>query len=186
MENRSVTARRAIGARAVAVSAVVVVLVIIVGFELSQSTSQLSTSMTSAASSASTQTTTASSSMSLAYLSTSGGCSAGGKAAPCWGSPAYVFDCLSSAQTQQGCTRLVVTTSPDWNFTVTVRYPFTNQTAPSWANCLWSVPGQVPGQGFGLCTQVSSTSFTVGMPAPPPQHGIPRVNFSRGSRSLWP
>lgn len=152
--NRKVMSRRrAISSTAVALTVVVVVVVVIAGFELLPQSKM----------------TAASSSMSLAYLSTNGGCSAGGKAAPCWGTPAYVFNCLPTARTQPGCTQLVITTSPDWNFTINIRYPFSNQTAPSWANCLWSVPGQVPGQGFGLCTQVNWTAFTVGRPAPAPQ-----------------
>ena len=168
--------RTAIGTTTVALLAVIIALVAVVGFTMISSPSGTQTSTTSStqttttsasqSSGASTVTTTASSSMSFAYLSTYGGCSAGGKAAPCWGSPAYVLNCLSAAKTQQGCTQLVSTTTPNWNFTINLRYPFSNQTAPSWANCLWSMQGGIPGQGFGHCSPVNSTSFTIGEPAP--------------------
>jgi len=168
--------RTAIGATSVAMTVVLIALVLFVGYSVlsspqsvtQTSTTQSTQSTTSASQSSSAATTSASSSTSFAYLSASGGCSAGGKAAPCWGSPAYVFNCLSAAQTQQGCTQLVIATTPNWNFTVNIRYPFSNQTTPSWANCLWSTQ-EVPGQGYGYCSLVNSTSFTIGEPAPPPQ-----------------
>ena len=168
--------RTAIGTTAVALLAVVIALVAVVGFTMisapsgTQTSTTTSTQTTTAASqssgAATTVTTTSSSTTSFAYLSTYGGCSAGGKAAPCWGSPAYVFNCLSAAKTQQGCTQLVSTTTPNWNFTINIRYPFSNQTAPSWANCLWSMQEGIPGQGFGHCSPLNSTSFTIGEPAP--------------------
>jgi hypothetical protein len=169
--------RRAIGATAIAISVVVIALVVVLGFttmspqSVTQTATTTPTQQTSTVASQSNSagtvtTTTADSTTSFAYLSADGGCAAGGKAAPCWGSPAYVFDCLSAAQTQQGCTQLVSTTTPNWNFTINIRYPFSNQTAPSWANCLWSMQGAVPGQGFGHCSPVNSTSFSIGEPAP--------------------
>jgi hypothetical protein len=170
--------RIAVGTTAIALSAVVIVLAVVVGFtvislqsntQTSTTAAGLTTNMTSQSNSASTTTTTASSTASYAYLSDDGGCAAGGKAAPCWGSPPYVFNCLSAAQTQSGCTQLVSTTTPNWNFSINIRYPFSNQTAPSWANCLWSVQAEAPGQGFGHCSVLNSTSFTIGEPAPGPQ-----------------
>jgi len=189
-----VARRAAIGRTAVAVSAVVIALVVVLGFTIlssqsntqtatttsttvvasqSSSTSMTTTVVASQSSSTSMTTTTATTSASsttpLAYLTAGGGCALGGKPAPCWGSPAYVFNCVTEAETQQGCTQLVSTTTPNWNYTINIRYPFSNQTEPSWANCLWSMQGGIPGQGYGYCSLVNSTSFTMGEPAPPPQ-----------------
>lgn len=179
--------RKAIGSMSIAISAVVIGLVVILMLTTispQSATTTASTSMSSSTNAGATTSTTSSgasssnsassetsssSTASLAYLSTGGGCSAGGKAAPCWGGTAYVFECLSAAGTQQGCTQLVSTTTPNWNFTVNIRYPFTNQTMPSWANCLWNVLGAVPGQGYGYCSTVNSTSFIIGQPSAPPQ-----------------
>lgn len=167
----AIAQRGAAGNTVIALFVVVAALVVFLVFSLMPPQSGTPTSSTTSSESTSSagSTTATSSTYVLAYLSTDGGCSAGGMAAPCWGSPAYVFDCLSAAQTQQGCTELVVTTSPNWNYTINIRYPFSNQTEPSWANCLWTLQGQVPGQGYGHCNQVNSTSFTIGEPAPPPQ-----------------
>jgi len=165
--------RAAVGRTAIGLSVVIIALAVVLGFALlsPQSVTQTATTSPSETQSKGSSTTTGSSTASYAYLSAGGGCVAGGEAAPCWGSPAYVFNCLSAAKTGQGCTQLVIGTTPNWNFTVNVRYPFSNQTnsEPSWANCLWSIQGGTPGQGYGYCSLVNSTSFTVGEPAPPPQ-----------------
>jgi hypothetical protein len=123
-----------------------------------------STSTTSTRTVTQTVSTSTSSTASFAYLTANGGCAAGGKAAPCWGGSAYIFNCLSAAETQQGCAQLIITTLPNWNYTINIRYPFSNQSEPSWANCLWSVQGEIPGQGFAYCSPINSTSFTIGEP----------------------
>jgi hypothetical protein len=115
----------------------------------------------------STVTTTVLYTMNFYYLTTASGCAAGGKPAPCWGTGGvHDFNCLSAAETQQGCTQLVQTDSPGWNYTINIRYPFSNQTEPSWANCLWTIQGEIPGQGYAYCSLVNSTAFTVATPAP--------------------
>jgi hypothetical protein len=118
----------------------------------------------------STVTTTVLYTLNFYYLTTSSGCAAGGKPAPCWGTGGiYDFNCLSAAATQQGCTQLVQTDSPGWNYTINIRYPFSNQTEPSWANCLWTIQGEIPGQGYAYCSLINSTSFTIATPAPEPE-----------------
>ncbi|MDA4115620.1 MAG: hypothetical protein OK442_03575 [Thaumarchaeota archaeon] len=176
--------RTAIGSVSIAISAVVIALVVIlmvttISPQSATTSASMSTSTNGGGPASSTSSgarnssnassaTSSSSATSYAYLSAGGGCSADGKAAPCWGGAAYVFNCLSAAGTQQGCTQLVSTTTPDWNFTVNIRYPF-NQTMPSWANCQWDVVGEIPGQGYGYCSAVNSTSFIIGQPSAPPQ-----------------
>lgn len=116
-----------------------------------------------------TVTTTVLSTMSFSYLTASGTvCMAGEAYAPCWGgNDPYVFNCLSTATTQQGCTQQVVdTTPPNGSYMINVRYLFNNQTQPSWSNCLWSIQGEMPGQGYGYCSVVGSNSFIIGEPAP--------------------
>jgi len=71
----------------------------------------------------STVTTTVLYTMTFDYITAASGCAAGGRPAPCWGtSGVYTFDCLSAAETQQGCTQLVQTDSPGWNYTINIRY----------------------------------------------------------------
>jgi hypothetical protein len=103
------------------------------------------------------------------YLSAGGFCSGPGGYEPCWGgTDAYVFDCASSAATPEGCTQIVTSTlAPYPSYTIDIRYPFTNQTTPSWANCLWTVAGVTPGQGYAYCISVNSTSFVIGEQAGP-------------------
>lgn len=159
--------RSAHGAAVAVLSVVAIVLAAALGFTILsyQSAGHNATTVTRTT----TVTSTALSSQSLAYLSYAGGCEAGGEAVPCWGNSPYLFNCLGEAETPQGCTRLVVTTSPGSNFSVNVKYPSMNKTQPSWANCSWSVPGVAGQQGYGYCTLVNATSFTVGKPAPPRQ-----------------
>lgn len=108
-------------------------------------------------------------SSSFDFLSAAGICTQRGGYAPCWGGDAYVFDCASSAATSQGCTQRVTSAkAPYPSYTINIRYPFTNQTEPSWANCLWTVHGITHGQGYAYCISVNSTSFVVG--EQPPAH----------------
>jgi hypothetical protein len=105
---------------------------------------------------------------SLIYLSAACYATGAGGYAPCWGGDAYVFDCTSGAATSQGCTQKVTSTlAPYPSYTINIRYPFTNQTDPLWANCLWTVQGVPEQQGFASCSLVNSTSFIIGIPAPP-------------------
>jgi hypothetical protein len=118
-----------------------------------------------------TATTTVLSTMSFGYLTASGTvCMAGEAYAPCWGgggNAPYVFNCLGDATSQQGCTQQVVdTTPPNGSYVINIRYPFSNQTQPSWSNCLWSIQGEMPGQGYAYCSLVGSNSFIMGEPAP--------------------
>ena len=86
------------------------------------------------------------------------------------------FNCAAAASTLQGCTQKVIyagvpLVSPVPSYVINIRYPFTNQTAPWWANCVWTVQGITPGQGYGYCMSVNSTSFALGEPTPPPVSG---------------
>ncbi|MDV3244077.1 MAG: hypothetical protein LYZ66_02730 [Nitrososphaerales archaeon] len=103
----------------------------------------------------------------LIYLSASGYCSViPGGSVPCWGGDAYVFNCVSEAASPQGCTHQVTSTlAPYPSYVINIRYPFANQTGPSWANCLWTVQGIE--QGYAACVTINSTSFAVGIQAPP-------------------
>jgi hypothetical protein len=107
------------------------------------------------------------------FLSASGICAGSGGYDPCWGGSAYVFDCAGAAATQQGCAQQVVTTlstqlSPLPSYVVNIRFPFYNQSVPSWTNCLWTVAGTSPGQGYAYCALVNSTSdFIMGIQSPP-------------------
>ncbi|MDG6928459.1 MAG: hypothetical protein JRN39_00140 [Nitrososphaerota archaeon] len=101
------------------------------------------------------------------YLTASGICTVGAAYEPCWGSDqAYVFNCAGAAP--EGCTQRVVSTiAPYPSYVVNVKYPFANQTEPSWSNCLWTVEGASPEQGYAVCSPVNSTAFMVGTPGPP-------------------
>lgn len=108
---------------------------------------------------------------SFAYLTVADNatCMAGGQLAPCWGSNnPYTFDCLSAAATPQGCTQQVTNPLANQSYVITVFYPFSNQTEPLWANCWWTVQGEIGEQGYAYCNPVNSTSFIIGIPAPPP------------------
>jgi hypothetical protein len=96
------------------------------------------------------------------FLSVSGNCTG-----PCFGGDAYVFNCASAAATSQGCT--TSTTGPYPSYVMNIKYPFANQTEPSWANCLWTVQGITQGQGYAYCISINSTSFIMGEQAPPHQ-----------------
>jgi hypothetical protein len=104
------------------------------------------------------------------YVTASCFASAPGGNAPCWGSgDPYIFNCTSEAATPQGCTQQVnITLAPYPSYTVNVKYPFANQSGPSWANCLWTVQGIIPGQGYAICIPITSNSFIMGEQGPPP------------------
>ena len=112
----------------------------------------------------------------LEYLTASANCTSSGAPAPCWGSDPFVFQCinlLAGPATQWECAEKVTSTlQPSQTYTMTVTLPLTSQTGePVWANCLWSVPGITPGQGYAYFIPVNSTggsvAFILGQPAPP-------------------
>ena len=116
--------------------------------------------------------------VSLLYLTASGVCWGPGGNEPCWGGDdPYIFNCESTAATPEGCIQQVDTTltpSAVSNYTIDVKYPFSNQTTqewnqlePSFVNCLWTVQGDYPGQGYAHCISITSISFIMGEPAGP-------------------
>jgi len=102
---------------------------------------------------------------------------------PCLGFNAdpVVFNCAAAAASPEGCTLRVNTTGeytpqpsgPNY-FTVTIWYPYVNDTAgyPG-VNCKYIVPS-VPtppgpqGPYYGYCISLNSTAFIVTQRAPPP------------------
>jgi hypothetical protein len=118
---------------------------------------------------------------SFLYLSASSVCGGPGGIAPCWGGDdAYIFTCASAAATPQGCTQQVnstLTSPPLSSYKINIRYPFANQTTQEWnqvgssiVNCLWTVQGDYPGQGYAHCVSIGLTSFIIGVYQP---GGIP-------------
>jgi hypothetical protein len=181
--------KHALGIAAVAVAVIVLAAVVGLAFVLTspQTSSSLSTGTSTntvtttsgtngaGASGISTSTATASSgsnstvSYSLAYLTTYGGCAVGGSVAPCWGGNASTFvqfNCLTTARSPQGCIRQVNVTSPTGSYSITVWNPMTNSTAPTWANCYWTVQSESTEHGWGYCSQENSTSFIMGIQGP--------------------
>lgn len=120
-----------------------------------------------------TQTQIAQNSTAFIYLTASAICTGPGGYAPCWGGDAYVFQCapnlLSGPSTPEQCTQRVTSTlAPYPSYIISVTLPEVNQTdEPSWANCMWTVQGITPGQGYAQCTAINSTSFIMGVQAPP-------------------
>jgi hypothetical protein len=115
-----------------------------------------------------TITQTSFSSVSMMFLSASGYATGPGGFMPVWGGDAYLFDCAGEAATPQGCTHQVTSTlAPYPSYVINIKYPFANQTEPSWANCLWTVQGTTPEQGYAYCVPINSTSFIVGEQSPP-------------------
>jgi len=101
-------------------------------------------------------------------------------------SDAMVFDCIAEAALPSGCTGQISgmpnttpapppingsiapgSTVPVLNNTVTVWYPYSNQTSnePAWANCMFQVGHLQPGSQYGFCLQVNSNAFVVSGPA---------------------
>jgi len=88
---------------------------------------------------------------------------------------AQVFNCISAAATQSGCTTQIysppnygdgVTTS---GFSIIVWYPYVNasQDEPSWANCKYSVLGNTA-PPYGYCVTISPTAFLLTIAGGPP------------------
>lgn len=113
----------------------------------------------------------------LIYLSNAPGCSwsQGNRSgySPCWSyfsTDAISFNCISSAGTPQGCTQQVyVRGTTNESFTVTTWYPFSNSSAPIWANCKYSVPSEPvtpgsSGQAPAYCITTNSMTFIVTQP----------------------
>jgi hypothetical protein len=100
-------------------------------------------------------------------------------------SDAMVFSCTAEAALPSGCTGQISGmpnttpappaingsnrpgTVPVLNNTITVWYPYVNQTSnrPSWANCMFQVGHLQPGSQYGFCFPINSTSFVVSGPA---------------------
>lgn len=73
---------------------------------------------------------------------------------------AFVFNCASTANTLSGCTVRTI------HYTITVWYPYTNQSnEPSWANCKFSIQGDPGSPYFGDCLMVNSTAFVISHPS---------------------
>ncbi len=110
---------------------------------------------------------------SFLFLTASGICTAPGGYAPCWGIEAYVFHCttqnlLAGPYTPQCAQRVTSTVAPYPSYNTTVTFPSARQgNQPPWANCQWNVAGITPGQGYGYCVLLNSSSFIMGEPAPP-------------------
>jgi hypothetical protein len=129
----------------------------------STSTSTLTSTLTQ------TSTTTTTSSLSTVYgfnfITASGNCNGGN--APCWGEPAYVFNCQSSLLSgpDESCSQVVVSDVfpyPVYGISIA---SYRNQSEP-WANCAYKL-------GFAsevgaYCVLLNSTAFILGEPAPPP------------------
>jgi len=77
----------------------------------------------------------------LNYLTDEGYYLPRGGYAPLWGAfDAHLFDCVALASTAQGCTQRVTSSiPPSSSYVINIRYPFTNSTEPSWANCIWTI-----------------------------------------------
>jgi hypothetical protein len=108
------------------------------------------------------------------YLSSEvGSCRGPAGYAPCFGdalSQAEVFNCASAASLPSGCTQRVMSSSnPQVGFQITIWYPYVGHSnESSWANCIYTDSGD-PGQYYAAyCVSISSTSFIVTEPAPPP------------------
>jgi hypothetical protein len=99
---------------------------------------------------------------------------------------ALLFNCLAEAALPSGCTVQISgvpnrvqapppingsinisSTVPVLNNTITVWYPYVDQTgkAPTWANCMFQVGHLDPGSQYGFCISVTSTAFVVSGPA---------------------
>jgi hypothetical protein len=152
------------------IASAIVIAGVLISASLFVAIGQSTKTVTSTTTATSAQTaTTVSLNDSYSYLSASGICSGPGGYGPCWSSGhAYIFDCAGSAATSEGCTQEVTSTlAPFPSYTINIRNPFTNQTVPSWANCLWTVAGTSPSQGYAYCAALNSTSFVIGEQAPP-------------------
>jgi hypothetical protein len=119
----------------------------------------------------STSIVTATSSLLTAYgfqfITGSGICTANGALVPCWGEPAYVFDCPPSLPTEpyESCSQFVVSdVSAYASYGISVT-SYSNQSE-QWANCAYQA-GFAAEQG-AYCVPLNSTAFILGEPAPPP------------------
>jgi len=100
---------------------------------------------------------------------------------------AMVFNCLAEAAQPSGCTGQIsgipgttipapppingsltaqTPSEPVLNNTITVWYPYVNQTGKesSWANCMFQTQHQAIGPQYGFCIPLNSTSFVVSGP----------------------
>lgn len=141
------------------------------------STSTSTIASTNTLTSTLTQTTTVTSttlSSSVPYgfdfITASGNCDGGN--APCWGQPAYVFNCAPSLFTKangefvtESCSQVVVSDVfpyPVYGISIT---SYSNQSEP-WANCAYQVG--LASEVGAYCVLLNSTAFILGEPATPP------------------
>jgi hypothetical protein len=136
----------------------------------STSTNTLTSTLTQTTTSTATSTMTATSPVTTAYgfqfITGSGICTANGTLVPCWGEPAYVFDCPPSLPTEpyESCSQFVVSdVSAYASYGISVT-SYSNQSEP-WANCAYQA-GFATEQG-AYCVALNSTAFILGEPAPP-------------------
>jgi hypothetical protein len=93
------------------------------------------------------------------YIDATGYSKGPGGIGPSLGGDAYVFDCLAAAASPNGCTQTVTSTlSPYPSYVINIRYPFTNSTTPSWANCLTT---ENESSGYARCIPITSAAFVV-------------------------
>ncbi len=129
------------------------------------------TTLTSTSTSTTTATNTVTTTGSLLtvygfdFITASGNCDGGN--APCWGQPAYVFNCPPSFPAEPGgsCSKVVVSDVfpfPTYGINVV---PYHNQSQP-WANCAYELG--FTGEVGAYCVLLNSTAFILGEPAPPP------------------
>jgi hypothetical protein len=133
------------------------------------STSTSTSTLTSTSTSTSTVTTTSSllTAYGFQFITESGICTANGVLAPCWGEPAYVFNCQSSLLTEpyESCSQFVasdVSAYASYSISVT---SYRNQSEP-WANCAYQAG--FAAENGAYCVALNSTAFILGEPAPPP------------------
>jgi hypothetical protein len=120
------------------------------------------TTLTSTTTATATSTITTTGSLLTAYgfdfVTASGNCDGGN--APCWGQPAYVFNCQPSS-----CSQVVksdVFPYPTYGINVV---SYRNQSEP-WANCAYQLG--FTGDVGAHCILLNSSAFILGEPAPPP------------------
>jgi hypothetical protein len=140
-----------------------------------ESGTRMTTTLTSTSTSTSTvtqtatSTTTTTSSLWVAhgfdFITASGNCDGG--TAPCWGAPAYVFNCPPSfpSEPDESCSQVVVSQVfpyPVYGLSIT---SYRNQSEP-WANCAYQLGSA--GEVGAYCILLNASAFIVGQPAPPP------------------
>jgi hypothetical protein len=110
---------------------------------------------------------------SLFYLTNEGYCTGGGAYAPCFGSPAYLFNScpnlLAGPAAPHTCTYTVTSTfAPHPSYRINITLGVTGETSePDWANCSWTTAGSA-GSYADCVPVINATAFIMGIPSPPP------------------